>query len=145
VTAASLLTLLLGAAVMAEVARASLPLVLLWQLGVAWASCSVALALREGRRWAFYATVLAAVVSPGLAVFGARSVGPAGIVPFLLAPIALGLLVPERSARWLRPRRRMVFEGIDTVLPGPAPTPAVLAVQSDYALAGAIAPGRLSR
>lgn len=134
---ASLLTLLLGAAIMAEVAIAGIPQALLWELGVAWATCSAALGLREGRRWALYAIVLVAGVSPGLAVVGARQLGPAGVVPFLLAPAALGLLIPERSARWLRRRRPATYSG---VVAAPAVSPVPVS-QRDYALAGAVSPG----
>lgn len=134
---ASLLTLLLGAAIMAEVAIAGIPQALLWQLGVAWATCSAALGLREGRRWALYAIVLVAIVSPGLAIVGARQVGPAGVVPFLLAPATLGLLVPDRSARWLRRRRPATFARmVGTPVVRPVPER-----QGDYALAGAVTPG----
>jgi hypothetical protein len=150
------LTLLLGASAMAEVAVAGVPYALLWQLGAAWVACSVALGLREGRRWALFATVVIAVCSPGLAMVAAPQVGPAGTVPCLLAPVALALLIPAKSARWLR-RRPVRLTIIPTQSPA-APVPALLTllatgetsngvgvVQSDYALAGAIAPGRVSR
>lgn len=142
VTVASALTLLLGAAVMAEVAIADVPQALFWQLGIAWVTCSVALGLREGRRWALYAMVLVAVVSPGLAILGAQHAGPGGVAPFLLAPVALALLIPERSARWLRRRRPTALPRMAGT-PTASPIPAVRAVQGDYALAGALAPGQL--
>jgi len=152
VTVASLLTLLLGAAVMAEVAVAAVPGVLIWQLAVAWTTCSVALGLREGRRWALYATAVLAAVSPGLAIAAAEGVGPIAAVPFLLAPAALALLVPERSARWLRRRRpRSATTGRTTVSApvsapagGPPRVSAALAVQSDYTLVGVAPGGRVS-
>jgi hypothetical protein len=144
VTVASLLTLLLGAAIMAEAAIADVPRALLWQLGIAWVTCSVALGLREGRRWALSAMVLVAVVSPGLAIVAAQRVGPAGVVPFLLAPVALALLIPERSARWLRRRRPATLPRMaGTPDVGTPPVPALRAVQGDYVLAGALAPGQL--
>lgn len=144
VTVASLLTLLLGAAVMAEVAVAAVPGALVWQLGVAWASCTVALGLREGRHWALYASAVLAVGSPGLAIVAADAVGPIAAVPFLLAPAAVALLVPERSARWLRRRRSTPLASratgrtvVSTPVAGRrAPSSAALAVQSDYALVG---------
>jgi hypothetical protein len=143
VTVASLLTLLLGALAMTEVVVAGVPHALLWQLSAAWVACSVALGLREGRRWAFYATIVVAIVSPGFAVLAAQSVGPAGTVPFLLAPVALGLLIPAKSARWLRRRPAPLTKPVGIPID---PAPALLAVQSDYALAGSIAPGsRMSR
>lgn len=157
VTIASLLTLLLGAAVMAEAAVAAVPGVLLWQLTVAWVSCSVALALREGRNWARYATAILAAVSPGLAIVAADVVGPVAAAPFLLAPAAVALLVPERSARWLR-RRRPISSAtgrtsvrtpvrttpVRTAAGSPTLGSAALAVQSDYALVGVAPGGRVS-
>lgn len=152
VTVASLLTLLLGAAVMAEVAIAAVPGLLVWQLAVAWATCSVALGLREGRRWALYASVALAVVSPGLAIAAVNEVGPVAAAPFLLAPTALALLIPERSARWLRRRRpaphftgRMAVSAPGRMPTGtPIPASAAIAVQSDFVLVGVAPGGRLS-
>jgi hypothetical protein len=152
VTVASVLTLLLGAAVMAEVAVAAVPGVLIWQLAVAWVSCSVALGLREGRRWALYAAATLAAVSPALAIVAANGVGPIAAAPFLLAPAALALLVPERSARWLRRRRPIsASAGRTTVsapvwapVGGPARASAASAVQSDYTLVGVAPGGRVS-
>ncbi|MFI5953409.1 hypothetical protein [Cryptosporangium sp. NPDC051539] len=149
VTVASVLTLLLGAAVMAEVAIATVPFALIWQLAIAWAACSVALGLREGRRWALYAAALLAVVSPGLALAAADAVGPLAAAPFLLAPAAVALLVPERSSRWLRRRRpapaRTLVSSLTRVPTGGATrASAALAVQSDYALVGVAPGGRVS-
>ncbi|GAA0245194.1 hypothetical protein [Cryptosporangium japonicum] len=137
------MTLLLGAAVMAEVAVAAVPGVLIWQLAVAWVACSVALGLREGRSWALYATAILAAVSPGLAIVAADVVGPVAAAPFLLAPAAVALLVPERSARWLRRRRPISAPTgrimVSTPVTGSTTrTSAALAVQSDYALVGAV-------
>ncbi|SHN42552.1 hypothetical protein [Cryptosporangium aurantiacum] len=147
VTVASLLTLVLGAAVMAEVVIAAVPGALFWQLGVGWVACSVALGLREGRRWALYAAATLAVISPGLAIVAADEVAAVAAVPFLLAPTALALLVPERSARWLR-RRRPVAATVGAPVGAPAGAPtrtsAALAVQSDYALVGVAPGGRVS-
>ena len=151
VTVASLLTLVLGAAVMAEVAIAAVPGVLIWQLAVAWASCSVALGLREGRRWAWYAAATLAAGSPGLAIAAADGVGPVAAAPFLLAPAALALLVPERSARWLRRRgprpatgRVTVSTPVRATAAASIRTSAVLAVQSDYTRVGVAPGGRVS-
>ncbi|GAA3387472.1 hypothetical protein GCM10020369_30100 [Cryptosporangium minutisporangium] len=152
VTVASLLTLLLGAAVMAEVAVAAVPALLVWQLAVAWVACSVALGLREGRRWALYATAGLAAVSPGLAFVAADEVGPVAAAPFLLAPTALALLIPERSARWLRRRRpasnstgrTTVSAPVRTSAGTPIPASAAIAVQSDYVLVGVAPGGRVS-
>jgi hypothetical protein len=136
---------------MAEVAVAAVPGVLVWQLAVAWASCSVALGLREGRRWAWFAAATLAAVSPGLAVAAANGVGPIAAAPFLLAPAALALLIPERSARWLRRRRPSTSTGritVSTPVRATAATSirrsAALAVQSDYTLVGVAPGGRVS-
>ncbi|TQS44496.1 hypothetical protein [Cryptosporangium phraense] len=140
-----MLTLLLGAAVMAEVAIASVPVQLVWQLAIAWAACSIALGLREGRRWALYAAALLAVVSPGLALAAADAVGPLAAAPFLLAPAAVALLVPERSARWLRGRRPATGRTlVSRPVRVPAGASAAIAVQSDYALVGVAPGGRVS-
>ena len=148
VTVASLLTLLLGAVVMAEVAVAAVPGALFWQLTVAWVACSVALALREGRRWALYATATLAVVSPGLAIVAADVVGPVAAAPFLLAPAAVALLVPESSARWLRRRRSLPSAtgraSVSTAPGSPTRASAALAVQGDYTLVGVAPGGRVS-
>ena len=148
VTVASLLTLLLGAAVMAEVAVAAVPGALFWQLTVAWVACSVALALREGRRWGLYATATLAAVSPGLAIVAADVVGPVAAAPFLLAPAAVALLVPESSARWLRRRRSLPSAtgrtSVSTAPGSPTRASAALAVQGDYTLVGVAPGGRIS-